>query len=75
VKDKGLQAALVALAMFRHRHDPVETRKRGKTVCRVDSYQAATRRFLCRRYIREARGHGWRGSIIAAVKRGEHLIE
>jgi hypothetical protein len=70
ITDEGLKYALYALSFFRHRHDkrsrfknPSRRRNKEKTVSVNREYVARARE-----YVKLAREHGWRGSIVDEFK-------
>lgn len=76
LRNPGLTHALCALSCFRRRHKWKERGSRRGLLRNVrvkdwSHYGEAV--WHAKRHIRLARAAGWRGSLVAAVNRGDHL--
>lgn len=61
--DAALKYALLALSAFRHRHDRVQRFKTGRRRHQLVPVNYREHAATARRYIRDARAAGFRGSI------------
>lgn len=69
-RSRGLELALCALSMFRHRHVYKDKGSRRGALVKnriKDLSASGTFKQRCREYIEAARAEGWRGSIRKAV--------